>query len=85
MKATIDKAGRVVIPRPIREKTGLEPGSEIEFTIEGFAVRIARAVSAPRIDRGGNRLIVRPSVPLSKRRDVDVAELIASERERWPL
>ena len=85
MKTTIDKAGRVVIPRPIREKAGLGPGAEIEITLDGFAVRIARAVEGPKIERRGKRLVVQPSAPASKRRDVDVADLVARERERWPL
>ena len=31
MKATIDEAGRVVLPEAIREAAGLSPGMEVEF------------------------------------------------------
>ena len=31
MKTTIDKAGRLVIPKEIREKAGLEPGMEVKI------------------------------------------------------
>lgn len=85
MKTTIDRAGRIVVPRPIRDKAGLTPGTEIEITLDGFAVRIARAVEGPTIERKGKRLVVRPSVPATKRREVDIAGLIEKERDRWPL
>ncbi|HMG39908.1 MAG TPA: AbrB/MazE/SpoVT family DNA-binding domain-containing protein [Acidimicrobiales bacterium] len=31
MKATVDKAGRVVIPKSIRERNRLVPGTEVEI------------------------------------------------------
>jgi AbrB family looped-hinge helix DNA binding protein len=31
MKTTIDKAGRLVIPKEIRQKAGLEPGMEVKI------------------------------------------------------
>ena len=34
MKTTIDKYGRIVIPRVIREKLKLTPGTDIELTDE---------------------------------------------------
>ncbi len=30
MKITIDSAGRIVIPKPVREAAGLRPGQELE-------------------------------------------------------
>jgi len=39
MKTTIDKAGRVVIPRPLRDQVGLEAGP-VEVTVEGAGLRI---------------------------------------------
>jgi AbrB family looped-hinge helix DNA binding protein len=31
MRTTIDKAGRLVIPKEIRKKAGLEPGTEVKI------------------------------------------------------
>jgi AbrB family looped-hinge helix DNA binding protein len=39
MRGTIDKAGRVVIPKALRDRLGLRPG-EVELIPEGSGVRI---------------------------------------------
>jgi AbrB family looped-hinge helix DNA binding protein len=40
MRTTIDKAGRVVIPKPIREALGLAAGTEVDIQIDGVGIRI---------------------------------------------
>jgi len=39
MKATIDKAGRLVIPKPLRDRLGLVPG-EVEVTADGAGLHV---------------------------------------------
>lgn len=39
MRATIDKAGRLVIPKQLRDHLGLRPG-EVEVTADGAALRV---------------------------------------------
>ena len=39
MRATIDKAGRLVIPKQLRDSLGLVPG-EVEVTPDGAGLRI---------------------------------------------
>ena len=39
MRATIDKAGRLVIPKQLRIHLGLSPG-EVEVTADGAALRV---------------------------------------------
>lgn len=84
MKTTIDKAGRVVIPAPLRDRAGLTPGVEIEVTLDDTAVRLERIAPAPRLVRVGRRLVARPAAPAGSRPDIDVAALVESERSRWP-
>ena len=84
MKTTIDKAGRVVIPAPIRAKVGLKPGTEIEIAVEDGSIVLRRNVPGPRIVRVGKRLVARPSVPLKDLPAVDLARLVEEERDRWP-
>lgn len=45
----ITTKGQVTIPRDVREKLGLLPHSEVEFVVEGNAVRIKK------VERSGNR------------------------------
>jgi AbrB family looped-hinge helix DNA binding protein len=40
MKTTIDSAGRVVIPKPLREELGLRGGEEIEVTIRDGRIEL---------------------------------------------
>lgn len=40
MKASIDSAGRMVIPRPIREAAGLTPGAELRLKYRDGRVEI---------------------------------------------
>jgi AbrB family looped-hinge helix DNA binding protein len=39
MRTTIDKAGRLVIPKQLRDHLGLQPG-EVEVTADGVALRV---------------------------------------------
>jgi AbrB family looped-hinge helix DNA binding protein len=56
MRSTIDKAGRVVIPRRIREQVGLRAG-EVEITVDGAAVRIEPLAGEGLIEKDG-RLVI---------------------------
>jgi AbrB family looped-hinge helix DNA binding protein len=84
MTTTIDKAGRVVIPAEVRKRLGLIAGTELEMAIEGFTIRLVRAVAGPQLVRRAGRLVARPQVVEGERAEVDVARLIEEERDRWP-
>ena len=51
---TLDKAGRVVLPKPLREELRLEPGDKLELDAEGekLTLRPLRAGTALRKERG---------------------------------
>jgi len=82
MRSTIDKAGRVVIPAPLRARLGLTPGTELEVTVDDGSVRLVRAVAGPELVRRGKRWVARPTA--KRRASVDVPALIEDERSRWP-
>ena len=84
MRTTIDKAGRVVIPAPIRDRAGLTPGMELEISIDDLGVRLERVALGPRLVRVGRRMVARPTAAAETRPDIDVAALIEEERNRWP-
>ena len=54
----ITSKGQVTIPVEIREKAGLQPGTEVDFELDGTTVRIVRA-TAPRKERRGERVVRR--------------------------
>ena len=85
MIATMDRAGRVVIPAEVRRRLGLTAGTELELVIEGFAIRLVRSVPGPEVVRRGKRLVARPRTGEAERVEIDVAKLIEEERNRWPV
>lgn len=84
MRATIDKAGRLVIPAPARERAGLDPGTTVEVTVDEFGIRLERVAPGPQLVRVGRRLVARPTVSPDARPVVDIAALVEEERNRWP-
>ncbi len=48
MKATVDRVGRIVIPKPVRDALGIRPDTELEVTVDNGAVRLEPTGHAPR-------------------------------------
>ena len=46
MKTTVDRFGRVVLPKKVRDALGLVPGSSLEVDAEGDSVRLRPATEA---------------------------------------
>jgi AbrB family looped-hinge helix DNA binding protein len=62
MRTTIDKAGRVVIPKPLREALGLVPG-HVELIRDGAGVRIQPVAGHGTVEERG-RMIIRSDIAL---------------------
>jgi AbrB family looped-hinge helix DNA binding protein len=84
MRITIDKAGRVVIPAPLRQRAGFAPGTELEITADETGLRIERVAPGPRLVKVGRRLIARPTAASDARPALDAGALVEDERNRWP-
>jgi AbrB family looped-hinge helix DNA binding protein len=54
----ITSKGQVTIPIALREEAGLLPNTEVEFELDGGAVRIVRAKASKRPSRG-ERVVAR--------------------------
>lgn len=65
MRATIDAAGRVVIPKKVREAAGLEPGMELDVRLCDGRIEIEPAeVPVRLVRRPGGMLVAEPLVPI---------------------
>ena len=51
MRTTIDAAGRLVVPKPLREELGFAPGTELELDAVDGRLEVA-VPSRVRVERG---------------------------------
>ena len=77
MRAAIDRAGRVVIPKRLRDELGLRAGP-VEVVRDGAAVRIEPTTEST-LQREGDRMIIPASG--EKLSDDDVRELRLSDQQ----
>lgn len=76
MRTTIDKAGRLVIPKTLRDRLGLAPGA-VEVTADGSGLRVEAIAGEGLVARSGRMVI-----PASGERitDEDVQSLRDAEQ-----
>ncbi|MFV0493473.1 AbrB/MazE/SpoVT family DNA-binding domain-containing protein [Mycobacterium sp.] len=56
MRTTIDRAGRVVIPKALREQSGILAG-EVEISLDGAAIRIESVAADHLVEEDGLLLL----------------------------
>ncbi len=64
MRTTIDKAGRLVLPKELRDRIGLTAG-EVDIEIDGTALRIAPVASDVLVEQGGRWVVPAGGEPVS--------------------
>ncbi len=57
MRTTIDKAGRIVVPKAMRDELGLNGGSEVEIVLVDGRIEIEPVASHIRLERKRGRLV----------------------------
>lgn len=57
MRTTIDKAGRVVVPKAIRDELGFDGGNEVEVALVDGRIEIEPVTSHVRLVRKHGRLV----------------------------
>jgi AbrB family looped-hinge helix DNA binding protein len=62
MRTTMDKAGRIVIPAPIREQLGLTPGP-VDVIVDGAALRIEVEARGRIVEEDGRLVIASQGGP----------------------
>jgi AbrB family looped-hinge helix DNA binding protein len=64
MRTTIDKAGRVVIPKSVRDRLGLRPGTPLDVVVTDDAVHLRPAVPLAVVAERDGRLVAVSDTPI---------------------
>lgn len=81
MHVTIDKLGRVVLPKRIRDRFHLVPGTRLELEVEGEGIRLLAANQAATLVKKGGILVHHGSGQV----DLPLSAFINRERENRAL
>lgn len=79
MRTTIDKAGRLVIPRELRARIGLLGGGEVELELDGAAVRVAPVAGTALVEKDGLLVVPATGQPIDS---ATVRQLLDVDRYR---
>jgi AbrB family looped-hinge helix DNA binding protein len=82
MKATIDKAGRIVIPKDVRRITGMHAGQKVEFIIQEGDVLLHPMEVPKRAVRRGQFTFIAPEGPIEPLTDEIIEKTLTKIRER---
>lgn len=78
MSITIDKAGRIVVPKALRERYSLVPGAELDVEATADGIRLRLRGGAPAfVEKDGILVHHGPTVAAG----IDVAEFINRQRD----
>lgn len=78
MQTTIDKAGRIVVPKALRDRLGLEPGTTVDVSQYGAGLQLIPVGRTARLRADdGDGLIAHSTTVIS---DDDVFALLDDQR-----
>lgn len=64
MVTTIDSAGRIVVPKRMREQLGFKPGQELELSVTDGRLEVEHPVTPMRLERRSGRLVAVADRPM---------------------
>lgn len=77
MKTTIDSAGRLVVPKVLRDRLGLEPGSTVDISPYGAGLQLMAVGRTARVRTIDGAVVAESDTAIT---DEDVFELLESDR-----
>jgi AbrB family looped-hinge helix DNA binding protein len=80
MQVSIDRAGRVVVPKPLRDQLGLAPDTPLDIEVVDGHLELYAQHEQPTVIEGPNGPVVAATgTPIS---DEDVRRVLEAARER---
>jgi AbrB family looped-hinge helix DNA binding protein len=76
----IDKAGRVVLPKEVRDRLGIQAGNEFEVIEEENRIVLKPVEKQPKLVRKGSVLVFSPEEDFSQ--GEDIVKKVRAERDR---
>ena len=64
MKTAIDGAGRIIVPKSLRDELGLSPGRELEIQARDGVLVVELLPTTVSLVRRGKALVAKPKEPL---------------------
>jgi AbrB family looped-hinge helix DNA binding protein len=64
MRTTIDAAGRIVVPKSLRDALGLMPGQDLDVEVRDGRLEIEVPPTPMRLERRGDMMVAVPEEPL---------------------
>jgi AbrB family looped-hinge helix DNA binding protein len=80
-RLTIDKAGRVVIPKPLREELHLEPGDSLDIESAGEQITLRPVRGTGPLSKEHGVWVSHSGQPLSASATDEILEQIRQERD----
>jgi AbrB family looped-hinge helix DNA binding protein len=80
VRTTIDDAGRLVVPKALRDELGLEGGTLLEIRLREGRLEIEPVATPMRLVRRGKRLVATTDEPLPRIDAADVRAVVESQR-----
>jgi len=81
-KVTIDKAGRVVLPKTLRDELRLAPGDTLDLTLQGEQVTLRPRRAVPPLQKERGVWVFRTGDPLTAQETRDALHGIREQRSR---
>ena len=82
MNTTIDRAGRLVVPKPIREAAHLQPGTRVRIQLVDGCVQIEPLPLKVTLKRTGRMVVAVPKEEEPVLKASDIEESLAAVRSR---
>ena len=81
-KVTLDRAGRVVIPKTLRDELRLSPGDTLDLTVKGDEVTLRPRRGATPLQKERGVWVFRTGKPITAAETDDMLRNIRGQRQR---